>query len=37
MIVAGTATFLEAIPAGNFDNIIIPFGVGLVAWTLQIG
>jgi phytol kinase len=37
LVVAGTATFLEGIPAGNFDNLIIPFGVGLVAWTLQIG
>jgi dolichol kinase len=37
LIVAGAATFLEGIPAGNFDNIIIPFGVGLVAWALQIG
>jgi hypothetical protein len=25
------ATFLEGIPSGNFDNIIIPFGVGMVA------
>ncbi len=37
LVVAGVATFLEGIPAGNFDNLIIPFGVGLVAWVLQIG
>jgi phytol kinase len=34
LILAAVATFLEAIPAGNFDNIIIPFGVGLTAWAL---
>ena len=34
LVVAGAATLLEAIPAGNFDNIIIPFGVGLVATQL---
>jgi phytol kinase len=34
LVVAGAATVLEAIPAGNFDNIIIPFGVGLVATQL---
>jgi dolichol kinase len=31
LIIAGVATFLEGIPSGNFDNIIIPFGVGMVA------
>jgi phytol kinase len=37
LVIAAAATVLEGIPAGNFDNIIIPFGVGLVAWTLKIG
>jgi len=37
LIIAGSATVLEAIPAGNFDNLVIPFGVGMVAWTMQIG
>jgi dolichol kinase len=37
LVLAGTATFLEAIPAGNFDNIVIPFGVGLTAWALHVG
>ena len=36
LIVAAAATFLEGIPAGNFDNIIIPFGVGMVAAKLLI-
>jgi len=31
LVVAAAATALEAVPAGNFDNIIIPFGTGLVA------
>jgi len=31
LIVAAVATILEAIPAGNFDNIIIPIGVGIIA------
>jgi phytol kinase len=31
VMVAAAATILEAIPAGNFDNIIIPFGVGIIA------
>jgi dolichol kinase len=37
LVIAAAATILEGIPAGNFDNIIIPFGVGLVAWALRIG
>ena len=37
LVIAAAATLLEGIPAGNFDNVIIPFGVGLVAWTLGIG
>ena len=34
LMVAAAATVLEAIPAGNFDNIIIPFGVGMLATKL---
>jgi phytol kinase len=34
LAIAGAATVLEAIPAGNFDNIIIPFGVGMLATRL---
>jgi len=34
LIIAVAATVLEAIPTGNFDNIIIPFGVGMVATKL---
>jgi phytol kinase len=34
LAIAAVATVLEALPAGNFDNIIIPFGVGLVAIVL---
>ncbi len=36
LVIAASATILEAIPAGNFDNLLIPFGVGLVAVGLQI-
>jgi dolichol kinase len=36
VIVAVVATVLEAIPVGNFDNIIIPFGVGLLAARLPL-
>jgi dolichol kinase len=36
LIIAGAATVLEGIPTGNFDNIIIPFGVGMVAAKLLI-
>jgi dolichol kinase len=36
LIVAAAATFLEGIPVGNFDNIIIPFGVGMVAAKLLV-
>ena len=28
--------FLEAIPAGNFDNIVLPVGIGLIAARLPI-
>jgi len=31
LLVALAATFLEAIPLGDFDNILIPVGVGLLA------
>jgi phytol kinase len=34
LLVAGAATILEGIPAGNFDNIIVPFGVGMLATKL---
>jgi len=34
LAVAAAATILEGIPAGNFDNIIIPFGVGMLATKL---
>jgi dolichol kinase len=30
-LIAGSATLLEAIPTGNFDNVILPFGVGMIA------
>jgi phytol kinase len=30
-IIASASAFLEAIPAGNFDNFILPVGVGLIA------
>jgi len=31
LIIAGAAAVLEAIPAGNFDNLIVPLGVGFLA------
>lgn len=31
LAIAAAAAILEAIPAGNFDNIVVPFGVGLLA------
>jgi phytol kinase len=34
VVIAGVATVLEGVPTGNFDNIIIPFGVGMVATKL---
>ncbi|MGA2763511.1 MAG: phosphatidate cytidylyltransferase [Spirochaetia bacterium] len=36
VIIAAAATVLEGIPTGNFDNIIIPFGVGMIATKLLI-
>jgi phytol kinase len=35
--IALVATVLEVVPFGNFDNLVIPFGVGLVASRLLIG
>ena len=35
-ILAVAGSFLEAIPAGNFDNIILPVGVGLLASRLPL-
>jgi phytol kinase len=31
LFIACVATLLEAVPFGNFDNLVIPFGVGLAA------
>jgi phytol kinase len=31
VIIAAAAAVLEAVPAGNFDNLIVPIGVGLLA------
>jgi dolichol kinase len=37
-LVLGVAgALLEAIPAGNFDNIVLPVGVGLIASRLPMG
>ncbi len=36
LVIAASATVLEAIHAGNFDNLVSPFGVGLVSMALQI-
>jgi phytol kinase len=36
LLVAASATVLEGIPTGNFDNIVIPFGVGIVAAKLLV-
>jgi phytol kinase len=33
-LVAATATVLEAIPSGDFDNLLVPVGTGLIAATL---
>jgi phytol kinase len=33
-LVAVTATVLEAVPSGDFDNLLVPVGTGLVAATL---
>ena len=34
LVIAGAATALEAIPSGDFDNLILPFGAGLIATRL---
>jgi dolichol kinase len=31
IVIAAAAAFFEAMPTGNFDNILVPFGVGLLA------
>ena len=36
LILAVSGAFLEAIPAGNYDNIILPAGVGLIASRLPL-
>ena len=36
LVIASVAMVLEGIPTGNFDNIIIPFGVGMVATKLLV-
>jgi phytol kinase len=36
LVIAAAATLLEAVPTGNFDNIILPFGVGMIASQLLI-
>jgi len=37
MVIGAASALLEAIPAGNFDNIVLPVGVGLLATRLPIG
>lgn len=34
MVIALGATVLEALPTRDFDNIVIPLGTGLLAWSL---
>lgn len=34
LAIAAATAILEAIPAGNFDNMVVPFGVGLLATEL---
>ena len=36
LIIGAVAMVLEGIPTGNFDNIIIPFGVGMIATKLLV-
>ena len=31
LVIAAAAAILEAIPAGNFDNLVVPLGVGFLA------
>ena len=37
LVVAACATVLEAMPTGNFDNILVPVGVGMIASKLLLG
>ena len=37
LVIGAASALLEAIPAGNFDNIVLPVGVGLLATRLPIG
>jgi phytol kinase len=37
LVLGGAGALLEMIPAGNFDNIIMPVGVGLIALRLPMG
>jgi phytol kinase len=37
LILGAASALLEMIPAGNFDNIILPVGVGLIALRLPMG
>jgi len=37
LVIGAASSLLEAIPAGNFDNIILPAGVGLLATRLPLG
>ncbi len=37
LVVGAASALLEAIPAGNFDNIVLPVGVGLLATRLPMG
>jgi hypothetical protein len=36
LILAVAGALLEAIPAGNFDNVVLPVGIGLIAARLPI-
>jgi dolichol kinase len=36
LVLGAAGAFFEAIPAGNFDNIILPVGIGLIAARLPI-
>ncbi len=37
LVLGAAGALLEAIPAGNFDNIVLPVGVGLIASRLPLG
>ncbi len=37
LVVGAAGAVLEMVPAGNFDNIIMPVGVGLIALRLPMG